>query len=153
MSKDCLPKDIEKKHGDWIPGLRWVPRWWFAKCGKNWPMPPKRLLGKSHDTHDRVDGRILWVKPIPQPGNFILSAVMYRGWIPFPYLAKTWKDEQFFYIGTRWDDTQNKQQPKQYYELFLMRASGWKGIVSLWSIFLLILTFWFYVFRFLLSLI
>ncbi len=145
MPKDCLPEKLRigpnSKHLDWVFFLRWVPRWWFAKCGPNWPMPPKRVWGGSHlcnhePRHLGMNGAECpnWVKPIPQPGHYILSAVMYRNWLPLLYFAKKWKDGQFFYIGTRWDDVQNEEQPNQYYELFLIRAHGWKGIAALLGI-------------------
>lgn len=142
MPRKCLPDHLkDKTHEDWfIWPLTKVPRAWWAQCGKNWPMPPKRLLGWSwcvpsgqgpYTEAEWAEELYRYsVKPIPQPGNFILSAIMYRNIIPLLYFAKRYKNGHFFYIGTRWDDVDN------YVELFLMRAHGLLGILSLLGILL-----------------
>lgn len=132
MSNDCLPEKLKKRHDDWFWLISWVPRGWTAVCGKNWPMPPKLLLGDSgwrgtdqaiqgHHTSNWLDnhGKVL---PIPKPGNWLLSAAMYKGWLPVPMFAITWSNGDYYSIGiARWDNVDN------YYDLYRVRAHGRRG--------------------------
>ena len=95
-------------------------------------MPPKLLLGDSgwtgadhirqgHHTVAWLDkyGKVL---PIPKVGHWILTAVMYRGWLPVPMFALTWKNGDYFSIGlARWDNVDS------YYDLIRLRAHGRRG--------------------------
>jgi len=139
MSNECLPESLKgKRHSDWIWIISWVPRSWTARCGKRWPMPPKLLLGDSgwtgadqwmlgHHTVEWLDkyGKIL---PIPKAGHWILTAAMYKGWIPVPMFAITWKNGDYFSWGlARYDNVDN------YYDLFRVRAHGKRGRFFMWA--------------------
>ena len=68
------------------------------------------------------------VLPIPLAGHWIVTAAMYRGWIPFPMFAITWKNGDYFSFGAaRWDDVD------EYYDLMRIRAHGRRGRFSMWA--------------------
>lgn len=137
MSDDCLPEGLKgKRHDDWRWYVAWVPRAWTARCGKNWPQPPKRLWGGSgwEESDHHMFGhheleyfkKIRKVLPWPKAGYALLSAVLYRGWIPLPMFAITYRNEDHFSIGlVRWDDVDN------YYDLARVRGSGLKGYITM----------------------
>ncbi len=151
MSDDCLPEGLKgKRHDDWRWYLRWVKRSWTAKCGKNWPFPPKLLLGNSgwnaddghrfghfntprHREHYNVAGAHEFLQkygnilPIPKPGNWMISAVMYRGWLPLPMIAIRFKNEDLYSLGiARLDEVDF------YYDLIRVRGSGTLGHISMY---------------------
>jgi len=151
VSDDCLPEGLKgKRHDDWRWYLRWVKRAWTARCGKNWPFPPKLLLGNSgwteadayrfghfnkprHKDHYNVSGAEEFLKlyghilPIPKAGYTMLSAVMYRGWLPVPMFAKRFKNENLFSLGiARLDEVDF------YYDLIRVRGSGTWGHIYMY---------------------
>ncbi|MFQ5538800.1 MAG: hypothetical protein ACE5FB_00235 [Candidatus Binatia bacterium] len=145
MSDDCLPEGLKgKRHDDWRWYVSWVKRSWTARCGKNWPVPPKLLLGNSgwneadayrfghfndprHKNHYNVSGAEEFLKkygsvmPIPKAANW-----MDRGWLPLPMFAWKFANEHYISLGlARWDEVDF------YYDLLRVRASGWKGRVAM----------------------
>lgn len=138
MAPNCLPEKLQKNHDDWFWPFSLIPREWTARCGKNWPMPPKLLLGNSgwtdadqwrmqHHTVEWLDtyGKLL---PIPKAGHWIVTAVMYRGWLPLPMFALTWKNGDYYSLGfARWDNVD------KYYDLFRVRAHGRRGRFFMWA--------------------
>lgn len=150
MSDDCLPEGLKgKRHDDWRWYVSWVKRSWTARCGKNWPVPPKLLLGNAgwteadayrfghfntprHKEHYNVLGAGDFLKkygsvmPIPKAGYWMVTAVMYRGWLPLPMFAFKWKNEHYISLGlARWDEVDF------YYDLLRVRASGTKGRIAM----------------------
>lgn len=101
-------------------------------------MPPKLLLGDSgwrsadrvlqgHHSDEWLDkyGKIL---PIPKAGHWLVSAVMYRGRVPLPMFAITWKNGDYFSLGiARYDNVD------EYYDLFRVRAHGRRGRIFMWA--------------------
>ncbi len=139
MGNKCLPDNLKgKRHDDLIWILRWIPRSWSARCGKRWPQPPKLLLGNSgwtaedahifghHNTEDhtaadflRANGDIL---PVPKAGHGFVSAVMWSGWLPLVFWARSFKGGGMISWGlVRWDDVD------KYYDIHRVRVSGWRG--------------------------
>ena len=138
MSKKCLPAWLQTRHTDWIRGLKWVPRWWTARCGWFWPAPPARLLGRSGWTmQDYLDGlhnhhphdyyrKIKEVLPIPAPGHWMITAVLWAHFLPLPMFAWKFRNGDYVSVGiARWDDVDN------YYDLMRVRAHGTKGRIAL----------------------
>lgn len=139
MSKKCLPSHLrDKNHDDWPWFIAWVPRSWTAVCGERWSTPPRLILGNSGwngiDQPQMQHHSVAWldkhgpVLPIPKPGYWILTAVMYRGWLPVPMFAITWKNGDLFSLGlARWDNVDS------YYELFRVRAHGRRGRMFMYA--------------------
>ena len=152
MGKKCLPAWLQTRHTDWIWPLKWVPRWWTARCGWFWPAPPVLLLGRSgwnldHYVRDKMFqhhdfdyyGKIMHKLPIPAPGHWLLTAVLWAHFLPLPMFAYKFKNGHYFSLGiARWDDVDN------YYDLMRIRFSGRKGRIAGWTVLLglLALAYW-----------
>jgi hypothetical protein len=101
-------------------------------------MPPKLLLGDSGwtgaDQAEQGHHTVKWldqygkVLPIPKAGNWLVSAVMYAGWLPLPMFAITWANGDYFSIGiARWDNVD------EYWDLFRVRAHNRRGRIFMWA--------------------
>lgn len=97
--KDLLPKYIqEKKHNDWIWGLRWVPRTWTSFA---FPMPTFCIAGRptlervrvnpEYPTWDYLEYMVI-PSPVPSIGNWeILGVKLFKNHGPIPcYFAVSW---------------------------------------------------------------
>lgn len=137
MPNKCLPDNLKgKKHTDWWKIVAWVPRSWTAWCGWAWPQPPILLIGKSgweiadhhrfgHHTEKEFK-RYKNILSVPKPGHFFISAILWLKFIPLPFMAWSFKNEDMVSLGVaRWDDVD------KYYDLFRVRASGMKGRIAL----------------------
>lgn len=139
MSKKCLPAHLQTRHTDWIWILSWVPRWWTARCGWAWPAPPVLLLGRSgwvktdwpvQFTHHEFKYylKIMHKLPIPAPGHWLVTAVLWAHFLPLPMFAWKFRNGDYISLGiARWDDVDN------YYDLMRVRAHGTKGRIALVS--------------------
>lgn len=135
MGKKCLPDYLQRRHDDWIWIVSWVPRWWTARCGWFWPAPPVLLLGKSgwtmnhyyqHGLHNHHEPayyeKIKDKLPIPAPGHWLVTAVLWAHFLPLPMFALKFKNGDYCSIGiARWDDVDD------YYDLCRIRFHGTKG--------------------------
>ena len=129
FDRECLPEaDRHRPHDDWFWPISMIPRYWTAVCGDEWPQFPELLAGNSgwtladkpiltHHTDEFIEayGDRL---PIPKPGHWVFSAVMYD-YVPLFYFGITFKNDgksteyEHFRIGVmRWDDVDN------FWELF-----------------------------------
>jgi len=137
MSNKCLPDNLKgKPHDDWVSFVSWVPRSWTARCGWAWPQPPKLLIGNSgwdlkdyhrFGHHDYEFFKLIrHVLPIPKPGHFMISAVLFLKFIPLPMMAWSFKAGGWISLGVvRWDDVD------KYYDVLRIRASGTRGRIAL----------------------
>jgi hypothetical protein len=102
-SRTCLPSKLQDQpHGDYLPGLRWIPR-----SATSWCMvqPPKMVMGSQ--TNDCVRKGLRGPEAIPARGQWQLSFVQVRERLPFflPYFAITTKNGWHWRIGCRWDQS------------------------------------------------
>lgn len=78
----------------------------------------------NHHPHDYYR-KIKDVLPIPAPGHWLLSAVLWAHFLPLPMFAWKFKDGDYFSIGiARFDDVD------KYYDLMRIRFSGTKGRIA-----------------------
>lgn len=102
-------------------------------------MPPVLLLGRSgwtttdrntrgfhvHHAPDYYE-KIKHKLPIPAPGHWLITAVLWAHFLPLPMFAWKFKNGDYVSLGiARWDDVDN------YYDLMRVRAHGTKGRIAL----------------------
>lgn len=104
IGRNCLPEYLqEKKHVDYVYGIRWIP--WRAT---SWCLvePPITLLKRQNRYALTRDGRV-GLLPVPRPGQWHLAIVQIKpGWpLYLPYFTITAKNGYHFRIGCRWDNS------------------------------------------------
>lgn len=95
MPESALPPGLKrKKHTDYPPGLRWVPRGWTAW---RWGEPIQIVGSWFGGEHP---------KPITEPGTWQLSFFPRAAWWSLwgLYFEFTTAGGLHFRIGARWDD-------------------------------------------------
>ena len=67
---DLIPV-LRRKHNDYIPGFRWVPRRWTAFLPTPWDAMPRQIAGSNPDSH-HMD--------IPLEGTWVLARPWFFAW-------------------------------------------------------------------------